>query len=107
MPHFAAVFFLLLLSVAAGAATLADKFSPGTPYYFDSFDSRQKPWNPGQHLNIEEVFKNYQYYEIVLGQDSKEITVSQYVRGVKTSSEVYLELPDGSLRKKENVAQPR
>ena len=87
-------------SLVAGAASLAEKFAPGTPYYFDSFDPAQKPWNPGQHLNIEEVFKNYQYYEIVLDKGNKEITVSLYIRGVKTDSEVYLELPDGSLQKK-------
>jgi len=91
---------LLQLSLAAGAASLSEKFAPGTPYYFDSFDPGQKPWNPGQHLNIEEVFKNYQYYEIVLDKGSKEITVSLYIRGVKAGSEVYLELPDGSLQKK-------
>src|SRR3989338_2047954 len=95
-----AALHLLVSPFAASAASLADKFTPETPYYFDSFDPGQQPWKPGQHLNIEEVFKNYQYYEIVLDQNGKEITVNQYIRGVRTGSEKYLELPDGSLRKK-------
>ena len=56
-----AAFCLLTLTSAAGAASLADKLAPGMPHYFDSFDATQRPWEPGQPLNIEEVFKNYQY----------------------------------------------
>ncbi|MDO8812090.1 MAG: hypothetical protein Q7J38_08705 [Gallionella sp.] len=98
--HIIAVFCLFGLSPATGATSLADKLAPGTPYYFDSFDPAQQPWEPGHNLNIEEVFKNYQYYEIMLDQDGKEITVNQYIRGGKAGSEKYLVLPDGSLRKK-------
>ena len=90
---------LMLLPFAGGAGTLADRFNPGTQYYYEDFDAGKRPWEPGQYLNIEEVFKNYQYYEIVLDQDGKGITVNQYIRGVKASSEKYLEMPDGSLRK--------
>lgn len=92
--------FLLGLSLTADAASLADKFTPGTSYYFDTFDPSQKIWKPGQSLNVEEVFKNYEYYEIVLSRNGKDITVHHYIRGEKVSSEKYLALPDGSLRKK-------
>lgn len=95
-----AAFFLLALTHAASAASLKDKFAPGTSYYFDDFDPGQQPWEPGQHLNIEEVFKNHQYYEIVFDQDGKVITVTRYIRGDKEGSEKYLVLPDRSLRKK-------
>lgn len=95
-----AVLCLLVQTFAAGAATLADRFTPGTKYYFESFDSGKQPWVPGQDLNVEEVFKNYQYYEIVLDRDGKEITVNKYIQGAKAGSEKYLILPDGSLRKK-------
>jgi hypothetical protein len=95
-----AVFCLVVLPFAAGAVSLSDKFAPGMTYYFESFDPGQKPWNPGQNFNIEEVFKNYQYYEIEFDQGDKEITVNLYIRGTKTESEKYLKLPDGSLRKK-------
>ena len=100
MPRIAAMFFLFVWPFAAGAVTFADKFTLGVPYYFESFYPWRQPWNPGQHLNLEEVFKNYQYYEIVFDRDGKGITVNQYIRGIKAGSEKYLELPDGSLRKK-------
>jgi hypothetical protein len=95
-----AAFFLLAVSHAASAASLADKFTPGTPYYFNGFDPGQKPWDPGQHLNFEEVFKNYQYYEIVFDQDGNGISVNRFLRGSKENSEKYLVLPDKSLQKK-------
>ena len=94
----AACFFVL--PFAAGAASLSEKFTPGTLYYFENFDPGQLPLDPARYLNIEEVFKNYQFYEVVLDRDGKELTVNQYIRGVKMGSEIYLELPDGSLRTK-------
>lgn len=95
-----AVLCLLGLLLAADAASLADKFTPRVPYYYDNFDPGQQPWEPRQYLNFEEVFKNYQYYEIVIDQGGEEITVNQFIRGDKVGSEKYLVLPDGSLRKK-------
>jgi len=85
-----------VLSLSATAAALV----PGTPSYFESFDPAQRPWEPGQDLNIEEVFKNYQYYEIVLDGGGQEITVNHYIQNRKAGSEKYRLLPDRSLRKK-------
>jgi hypothetical protein len=98
-PLLAAV-FLLALPHATSAASIADKFTPGIPYYFNDFDPGQKPWEPGQYLNLEEVFKNFQYFEIVFDQDGKGVAVNRYLRGSKESSEKYLVLPDKSLRRK-------
>ena len=98
--HITAVFLLLMFANLVCAASFADKFTPGTLYYFNDFDPGQRPWEPGQFLNFEEVFKNYQYYEIVFNQDGSEITVSRYLRGSKEGSEKYFILPDKSLRKK-------
>ena len=97
--HILAAILLLVLPHAANAAPLADRYTPGIPYYFDHFDPGQKPWDPGQYLNIEEVFKNYQYFEIVFDQDGKGFTVYRYLRGSKEDSENYLVLPDQSLQK--------
>lgn len=94
------VFYLLALPFSASAASLASKMTPGISYYYEYFDPGQRPWKSGGNLNIEEVFKNYQYYEIVLDDDGKEITVDQYIQGNKAGSEKYLVLPDGSLQKK-------
>ena len=95
-----AAILLLAFPHATIAASLVEKYLPWTPYYFSDFDPVQRPWQPGQNLNIEEVFKNYQYFEIVFDQDGKEITVNHYLRGSKQSSEKYLVLPDNSLQKK-------
>lgn len=95
-----AVLCLLGLPLAVDAASPADKFTPGTSYYFDHFDFEQQPWEPGQDLNFEEVFKSFQYYEIVLDRSGMEITVNRYIKGDRAGSEVYLILPNGSLRKK-------
>jgi len=90
---------LFTLSLSAGAATLAERFAPGMSYFFENFDPGQRPWKPGPHLNIEEVFKNYQYYEIEFDQDGKGITAYSFIKGSKADSEKYLILPDGSLQK--------
>lgn len=94
------VFYLLALPFAASAASLADKMTPGVSYYYEYFEPGQRPWRPGGNWNIEDVFKNYQFYEVVLDEDGKELTVIQYIRGSKAGSEKYLVLPDGSLQKK-------
>ncbi|MEO8333018.1 MAG: hypothetical protein ABI479_11355 [Gallionella sp.] len=97
--HVLAALLLFSLPHAGIAASLADKFTPGTSYYFDEFDPEQNTWEPGQYLNIEEVFKHYQYYEIVFDQDGKGITVNRYLHGSRERSERYLIMPDKSLRK--------
>ena len=97
--HLLAALLLFALPCTDSAASLADKFSPGTPYYFNEFDPGQQPWEPGQYLNLEHVYKNYQYYEIVFDQDGNGITVNRFLHGNKESSEKYLVLPDKSLRK--------
>jgi len=81
------------------AALSGHQLDSGTSYYFDSFDPDRRPWAPGQPLNIEEVFKNYQYYEIILDEDGGGITVNHFVRGSKSGSESYILMPDGSLRR--------
>lgn len=85
---------MLVLPLAAAA----QGFMPGTSYYYADFEPGKQ--QHGQALNFEEVFKNYQYYEIIVGQDGREMTVNQFIRGDKTESAKYLLLPDGSLQKK-------
>ncbi len=98
--HVFAALIFFAFPHTVGAAEFSEKFMLGTPYYFNDFDPVQQPWEPGQPLNFEEVFKNYQYYEIVFDQDGQGITVNRFLRGSKESSENYLMLPDKSLRKK-------
>lgn len=90
----------ILFWAGACAASLAEKFQPGVPYYFESFDPAMKPWDPGQDLNIEEVFKNYVYYEIIFGKSGREITVNRYLQNRKERSDRFLVRPDRSLEAK-------
>lgn len=87
----------LTLNSAVEAGELS--FASDTPYYFEQFDPQQKPWQPGHGLNIEEVFKNFQYYEILFHKNRQEIQVNHYVQGSKEGSERYRIEPDGSLEK--------
>jgi hypothetical protein len=89
-----------LFWVVASAASLVEKFQPGVPYYFENFDPVMKPWNPGQDLNIEEVFKNYIYYEIIFDPSGQEITVNRYLQNRKERSDRFLVRPDRSLEAK-------
>lgn len=91
------VILVAALILMAGQACAAERFTPGIPYYFDSFDPIQKPWKPGYDLNYEEVFKNHLFYEIIFSPSGKEMTVNRYIRNNKTDSERYSLNPDGSL----------
>lgn len=97
----AAIFLAL-----TGQAVAGERFGPGIPYYFDTFDPAQKPWNPGQDLNYEEVFKSYLFFEITFAPSGREITVNRYIRNNKTDSEQYRINPDGSLSKKPDKQGP-
>lgn len=90
----------ILFWVEASAASLAEKFEPGVPYYFENFDPALRPWNPGQGLNIEEVFKNYLYYEVVFDQSGREVTVNRYIQNRKERSDKYRIGKDGGLELK-------
>ena len=90
----------ILFSFGASAASPAEKFQPGVPYYFENFDPAMKPWDPGQDLNIEEVFKNYVYYEIIFNRSGREITVNRYLQNRKESSDRFLVRPDRTLEAK-------
>lgn len=90
-----------ILLTATGQAHADGRLKPGVPYYFDTFEPAQKPWNPGHDLNYEEVFKNYLFFEIILAPSGKEITVNRFIRNNKVDSEQYLINPDGSLSKKQ------
>lgn len=82
---------------SVNAAPTVLSFEPDTPHYFDHFDPEQKPWQPGQTLNIEEVFKNYQYYEIRFLKQGSEIQVQRYKHNQRDSGGRYRIMPDGTL----------
>ena len=90
---------LFCLSGAASAAPDINTFAPDTSYYFEHFDPQQKPWRPGQDLNVEEVFKNYQYYEIQFRNGGREVLVNRYIQNQKEAGVRYRIMDDGALVK--------
>lgn len=91
---------LALASFFSVAVIAETTLQPGETYYFDSFDPTLKPWKPGEGLNIEEVYKNYLYYEVVVDKAGRGITVNRYIRNARDRSDKYLVRPDGSLEAK-------
>lgn len=96
MKRLLVVACLLAFPAVCGAAP----FEPGVPYYFENFDPTLRPWNPGQGLNIEEVFKNYLYYEVVFDKSGREVTVNRYIQNRKEHSDKYRIGKDGALELK-------
>lgn len=105
MLRIVAALCLLACSCSVGAASPIDRFIPGTPYYFEDFNPGLQPWEPGSDLNIEEVFKNYQYYEIVFDKDRKAFTVNRYIQNSRADSAKYRIMPNLTLQKKEAAQQ--
>ncbi len=91
--------FPLLITPSMGAEVHLQDLVLGTKYYFDDFDPDRKPWESGELRNIEEVFKNYQYIEIMLNVDGQSISVKQYVQGSEKYETNYRILPEGALQK--------
>lgn len=90
---------LLAALIPAGQAWASGAYETGVAYYFERFDPAMRPWNPGQALNIEEVFKNYQYYEILFDSTGTRLTVNRHIQGSKTETGHYRVAPDGGLEK--------
>lgn len=90
---------MVFLAVIMNAASAELSFEPDTPHYFEHFDPEQKPWQPGQALNIEEVFKNYEYYEVRFLRQGAEIQVRRFINNQLNGDAHYRILSDGSLKK--------
>lgn len=93
----AAVLIVLSALLLAKESSSAYKCRPDSPYYFSEFNPSS--WDPGRELNYEEVYRNYEYFEIFFSKSCDEITVKRYVKGQQSSSERYLMNEDGSLSK--------
>jgi mono/diheme cytochrome c family protein len=93
----------LFCSTAASADTGGSAVE--SPRYYSEFDPDRKPWKPAQELNLEEVFKNYQYYAIEYGAGRRWLTVTHYINGAVAGVTAWRVDEDGSL-KAANGGQP-
>jgi hypothetical protein len=71
--------------------------APGESYFTDEFDPALVPWQPAPERNVEEVFKNHQYYEIVIGKDRATLIVVRHRRDLAPDRQFYRLLPSGGL----------
>lgn len=95
----ATVFILLSALLPAKDSSAAYKCRPDSPYYFSEFNHAS--WSPDSDLNYEEVYKNYDYFEVSFSKSCEEITVKRYVTGQQSSIERYRLNADGTLSKVE------
>ncbi len=79
-------------------AVLDPALQPGTRYYYEVFTPEQKPWQPGRDMNIEEVFKHYEYVEIVYAPGMQTMTVTVIRQGRRREPRRFSIEPDGSLK---------
>ncbi|MBF8250475.1 MAG: hypothetical protein HW382_103 [Deltaproteobacteria bacterium] len=89
---FLSQFFLVTVNASA-----VEKCRPNTPYYFSEF--KPASWKIGNELNYEEVYKNFEYFEVIFNKSCDEITIKRYKKGVFDSSEKYKVDSDGSIQK--------
>lgn len=90
---------MAVLSVArAASAASTHTFEPGIPYYFDELNSESVPWQPGPERNLEEVFKNYQYFEMVFDDDGRIFTARRYIKGTIHDEQRFRVLDTGGLQ---------
>lgn len=86
----------LTISPAADSSAFY-KCRPETPYYFDEFSPAS--WSPDKELNYEEVYRNYEYFEVLFDKGCAGIVVKRYVKGQFSSSDRYRVNNDGTLEK--------
>lgn len=91
-----AAIFLSQILVTVNASA-AEKCRPNTPYYFSEFHPAS--WKVEDELNYEEVYKNFEYFEVSFNNSCDEITVKRYMKGQFDSIEKYKVDSDGSIKK--------
>ena len=89
---FLSQFFLVTVNVSA-----AGKCRHDIPYYFSEFNPSS--WKVENELNYEEVYKNFEYFEVFFNKSCDEVTVKRYKKGEFDSSEKYKVDSDGTIQK--------
>ena len=110
VTHKLHVFLLLIVFLSVSSAVASPPlpaFEPGISHYFDELNRESVPWQPGPERNIEEVFKNYQYFELVFDDGGQTFTARHYERGKISGVQRYQILENGALRSLDaNSIQP-
>ncbi len=68
-----------------------------THCYLTDFKPANFPWPPSDCLNVEEVFKNYKYYETELNWPQRKLTVKMIVSGQLQQTDQYKVTKENTL----------
>jgi mono/diheme cytochrome c family protein len=89
---------LLFSNQPFAGVELASRALPEDPRFYAEFNPELKPWKPAVERNLEEVFKNYQYYAISENPTQRTLTVVHYREGEVAEVTRYRLQPDGALQ---------
>lgn len=81
------IFLIISFFFQTGTSFAESKCRPGSPYFYMEFDPAS--WKAENELNYEEVYKNFEYFEVTFNKASDEITVKKYIKGEIHSTEKY------------------
>lgn len=95
-----AAIFLSQLFLVTVNAPAAEKCRHATPYYFSEFNPAS--WKVEDELNYEEVYKNFEYFEVTFNKSCDEITVKRYRKGAVETLKKYRLALDGTLQELPN-----
>ncbi len=100
------IFLLTVFSLAAvttSSPAEPERIRPGISYYSDDYTVKDGIARLGEERNIEEVYKNYEYYEAVYDELKRIVLFRAYKRGEVDWTERYFYDGDGRPLKKEVV----
>ena len=66
-----------------------ERIKPGIPYYSDKYETIDGRYELGEEKNLEEVYKNYNYYEAVYDKKGRVVIFNAFKKGMIEFSEVY------------------
>ena len=97
------IFFAILL--VSPAVFCAGQFQPyeikaGISYYSDEYSTHNNISQLGEEKNIEEVYQNYNYYEVIFDDQERIVIFKAYEKGVVEFTETYSYDAGGNLAKK-------
>lgn len=90
------LFFIISFFFQTGASFAEWKCRPGSPCFYTEFDPAS--WKIENELNYEEVYKNFEYFEVIFNKGCEEITVKKYRKGTVETLKKYRLAVDGTLQ---------
>jgi mono/diheme cytochrome c family protein len=88
------------------AASESDGIPGDGSHYYSEFDPSSSPWSPAPEKNLEEVYRNYQYYTIEYSDRGRLLKVTHYINGTAAGITTWRRDANGSLQAVAGARQP-